>query len=198
MSVVDSISTASPPRSDNAFSGLSSEEFLKVMFAELTNQDPLAPNDTNAMLQQIGTIRSIEADLALTNRLDDIVSQSEMTSAGSLIGKFIAGRDASGLDVAGYVGSVTVSREGIVLNLLSGYSVPLANVQEIFDPSLLDDAASGDDAPGDGDGAGGGGDSPIVPTGDDDGENQDINLITPVGVRPIVPSGNGGVTPTQL
>ena len=42
---------------------LGSEEFLKIILTELTSQDPLSPNDTSALLDQISTIRSIKTIL---------------------------------------------------------------------------------------------------------------------------------------
>ena len=120
------------------FDSVSSQDFLAIIFAELQNQDPLAPNDTQALLDQIGTIRSIESDLELTDKLEDIATRSEISSAGALVGTFVAGRTDNGQDVVGYVDSVSVTREGLRLNLGTGFSVALQNVDEIVDPTLLE------------------------------------------------------------
>src|SRR5690606_4634632 len=47
----------------NAFSGLTSEQFVEIMMTEMQGQDPLEPNDSEAMLNQIANIRSIQSDL---------------------------------------------------------------------------------------------------------------------------------------
>ena len=70
----------------DAFGALGSEEFLKIILTELTSQDPLSPNDTSALLDQISTIRSIESDIALGDRLDAIVTENQLTSAAGMIG----------------------------------------------------------------------------------------------------------------
>jgi hypothetical protein len=131
---------ASVTTSENAsgFDDVTSEDFLQIMFAELTNQDPLAPNDTQALIDQIGTIRAIESDLELTEKLEDIATRSEISSAGTLVGTFVAGRTDNGQEVVGYVDSVSVSREGLRLNLGTGFTVALQNVDEIVDPTLLE------------------------------------------------------------
>jgi len=141
--ISSSLGASSQARSSSdAYSSLNSEEFLKIMFTELTNQDPLAPNQTKDILEQLSTIRSIESDVTLGKTLDNLVKQNEITAAGSLVGKFVAGRSSGGQNVAGYVGSVSVTREGTMLNLGGGVSVPLSRVEEIIDSSVVD-AATG-------------------------------------------------------
>lgn len=133
-----SLTSSDGTGSTGGFDSVSSEDFLAIIFSELQNQDPLSPNDTQALIDQIGTIRSIESDLELADKLEDIATRSEISSAGSLVGTFIAGRTDNGQDVVGYVDSVSVSREGLRLNLGTGFTVALQNVDEIVDPSLLE------------------------------------------------------------
>jgi len=137
---------AAPSDGNDAFSAMSSVDFMKIIFTELTNQDPLAPNETKDLLEQISIIRSIESDLSLSRELKAMVRQNEITSSSSLVGKFVTGLTSSSTSVAGFVDSVTITREGIRLNLSSGYSIALDAVQEIVDPDII---AIGDpDAPG--------------------------------------------------
>jgi flagellar hook assembly protein FlgD len=141
MSAISGAGTTSTPRSSSdAFSQLSSEEFLKVIFKELANQDPLAPNDTKEILQQISTIRSIESDISLSKRLDQMVKQNEISSSSAMVGKFIKGRSDGGARVGGFVNSVNVTTDGVLLNLGNNIRVPLKNVEEIVDPELVQPA----------------------------------------------------------
>ena len=73
------------------FNDLSSEEFIKIIFTELQNQDPFKPNDSGALLDQLNSIRSIESDIDMSKRLQSIVSQNQLSTAGGLIGKRVAG-----------------------------------------------------------------------------------------------------------
>lgn len=138
MSAIPSVSAATPPASTNAFSALSSEEFVRIIFSELTNQDPLAPNDTGALLDQLSSIRAIESDLTLGNNLKTLVSQNQLASASSLIGKFVTGLSESGVQVADLVVSVTSTRDGALLNLAGGFQLNMSRLQEIIDLDLLD------------------------------------------------------------
>ena len=56
----------------SSFSSMNSEEFVKIIFTELQNQDPFQPNDSSALLEQLNSIRSIESDMALTDQLKAI------------------------------------------------------------------------------------------------------------------------------
>ncbi len=64
-------------------------QFLQIMIAELTNQDPLNPMENNELVQQIGSIRNIAATDKLSSSLDLVQSGQSLTTASSLIGKNI-------------------------------------------------------------------------------------------------------------
>lgn len=139
MSAIDSIgTTAAPASSGNAFDTFTSQDFLELMFSELTNQDPLQPSDTGDLIDQIGQIRSIEADVNLSSQLEAIVSRSEIASAGNLVGSYVVGLTESGLAQEGLVLSVSVTNDGPVLNLHNNARIPLNSVQEFVDPSAFE------------------------------------------------------------
>lgn len=123
--------------SRSRFSEMSSEDFIRVMFTELSNQDPFQPNDSAALLQQLSSIRSIESDAQLTKQLKAIVSQNQLAGAGSLIGKAVQGLTPDANRVAGQV--VSVARQGDEVSLLldSGWVVPMNNLEAIVDPQAF-------------------------------------------------------------
>lgn len=147
MSAIGSLGTSNPASSTNAFQAMTSEDFIRVMFSELTNQDPLSPNDSQALLEQISSIRAIESDINLSDRLHEITLQNEISSSGALLGTFVQGLTDGGVEVVGFVDSVSVTREGTVLNLSSGFSVPLKRVTEVVDPDLVRTVPDGPPAP---------------------------------------------------
>ncbi len=49
------------------FSEMKTEDFIRIIFAELSNQDPFSPNDSGALLDQLNSVRSIESDTELDN-----------------------------------------------------------------------------------------------------------------------------------
>ncbi len=115
------------------FSELTSEDFVRIIFTELTNQDPLAPNDSSALLEQMNSIRSIESDIRLMERLESLVTQSELAAAANLIGKFVEGMAAGANRVSGTVVSVFREGDNVSLELDSGWRVPMDQVTTIHD-----------------------------------------------------------------
>jgi flagellar basal-body rod modification protein FlgD len=114
------------------YSAMSAEDFTKLILTELSKQDPLQPNDTNALIQQIGQIRSIQSDMDLTGALQSLVSQNEFASASTLIGKSISGLTEDSRRVEGTVKSIRRTEAGAVAELVSGERVPVASLDSIL------------------------------------------------------------------
>ena len=121
----------------NRFNELSSEDFLQIIFTELQQQDPFEPNDSSALLEQLNSIRAIESDIDLTRKLEDIVFQNKLASAGNLIGKTVEGVVPTGDRVVGNVFAVIRQGDEVSLQLDSGWELPADNVQVIVDPAAL-------------------------------------------------------------
>ena len=122
------------------FSKMSSEDFIKIIFTELSNQDPFQPNDSAALLEQLDSIRSIEADLKLTEQLQSLVFENQLASASGMIGKFIGGLANDNQRVAGFVVSVIRQGDQVNLELDNGWVVPIGGVETVIDPDQLPEA----------------------------------------------------------
>lgn len=120
--------------SSSGFSSLSSGDFTKLIFEELTNQDPLAPSDTNTLIQQVANIRSIQSDMDLSSRLGSLVDQQEFTAASSAIGKLVSGLTDDNQRVTDVVRSVVRMSDGTVLALADGSFVSFDRVDLIREP----------------------------------------------------------------
>ena len=117
------------------FNDLSSEEFIKIIFTELQNQDPFKPNDSGALLDQLNSIRSIESDIDMSKRLQSIGSQNQLSTAGGLIGKRVAGLNVESERVGGTVKSVARTGDEVGLILDNGWIIPMDNVEFIDSPT---------------------------------------------------------------
>lgn len=125
------VGAAAASAADNKFAELSSSEFLEVMFTELQNQDPLEPQDSGALLEQLSSIRNIESQLNLQKTMETIVSQNQLSSASSFIGQEITGLDVENDNVTGLVASVRVSGKDVLLELDTGETVNMNQVTRI-------------------------------------------------------------------
>jgi len=139
-SAIDSALNASAPTpsvTPSRFSELSSEEFIKIIFTELSNQDPFKPNDSAALLEQLNSIRSIESDINLTDQLKTLVTENQLASASTMIGKFVGGLTEGNDRVAGFVVSVIRQGSDINIELDNGWIVPISGVETVIDPDQI-------------------------------------------------------------
>ena len=134
MSQIPSVAPIDPAlqsRTANQFSELSSEDFIRIMFTELSNQDPFQPNDSAALLEQLNSIRSIESDLQLMEQLKSLVTENQLASASSMLGRLITGKTADFGRVTGEVVSVAREGETISLALKDGSIVPFSSIETV-------------------------------------------------------------------
>lgn len=131
MPIPESPGTA--PAGPNAFSALGTDAFVRIIFTELSRQDPLAPNDTGTLLEQIATLREMQSSMDLSSRLTALVAWQELASAAGLIGRRVSGLNALAQRVEGVVRSVTRTPEGVVLTLTDGHHLRIRDLDEILE-----------------------------------------------------------------
>ncbi|MGP1271913.1 MAG: flagellar hook capping FlgD N-terminal domain-containing protein [Phycisphaerales bacterium] len=119
---------------DKGYSSLDSDQWTRIILEELGNQDPLEPNDTGALLDQLSTIRSLESDTELNETLSRLVDRSEFTTAAGLIGNRVTTVDDGAL--AREVVSVSQSADGVTVTLDNGRSVPLSSIATVSGPGV--------------------------------------------------------------
>jgi len=112
-------------------------DFLKLMIAELQQQDPLDPMKNSEMLQQLNQIRSIGATDQLTHTLKAVLIGQNLATASSLIGKDVRALTDEGLDISGRVERVTVTpasdnTASSVRVHIGDQRIALSNVREIL------------------------------------------------------------------
>ena len=127
----------------SGFSAMKSEDFVKIIFTELQNQDPFQPNDSAALLDQLNSIRSIESDMQMTQQLESIVLQNQLAGAGNLIGRYVQGIAEGGLRVDGNVISVVRQGDRIGVELDTGWIIEVEQIELIVDQSALNPPGSG-------------------------------------------------------
>jgi len=132
MSAISSTGSAgSQVSSDNAFSSIKSSDFIRIMLSELRNQDPFQPQDSSKLLEQLSSLRNIESQVSLQDKLESMVLQNQVSTAGGMIGKLVAGLDDQNNSVVGLVTSVRIQGGKAQLELDSGKSLSIDRVTDI-------------------------------------------------------------------
>ncbi len=142
--IVGNDTTTNSAGNVNRYSELTSEDFIKIMMTELTNQDPTEPQDSGALMGQIESLRSIESNMNLMSEISNLVGQNQFASAANLIGKFVVGHDENQQAIQGNVKSAGVEGDKIILTLESGERMSFDSVEHISGNT----GSGGDDLPG--------------------------------------------------
>lgn len=102
-----SVTTGSTPGGNRTLgnNALGKEQFLKLLTAQLANQDPLSPTDNQAFIAQLAQFASVEQASATNERLDSLIlaqAAANQTNVANLVGKDVVYRtDAVTLPAAG-------------------------------------------------------------------------------------------------
>ncbi|MFG0330953.1 MAG: flagellar hook capping FlgD N-terminal domain-containing protein [Phycisphaerales bacterium] len=120
----------------NRFENMSSEDFLRIMFTELTSQSPLDPQDSNQIMEQISLVRDIESNVKLMDKLESLVSQNEFAAAGGLIGQTVEGLNEELFSVTGRVTSVSKEGDLVILTLDTGDRMRFSNMTAVHENHL--------------------------------------------------------------
>ncbi len=83
---------------------LGKDDFLKLLVAQMQNQDPLSPMDNKDSIAQLATFSSLEqmnniaASMdALNRNMANFSQQSSLTQGAAMIGKWVSGIDTDGV-----------------------------------------------------------------------------------------------------
>lgn len=130
---VDSVAAASSTATTGTGQGIGAMtglDFLKLLITELSNQDPFEPMKNQDLLEQLSAIRSLEANMTLSQNIGALVGNQELASATVLIGRTITGLSTAGLLVEGTVERVILDASGVRVQI-GAYEVPLGSITKV-------------------------------------------------------------------
>ena len=103
--------------SNNSLNELDMDDFLKLMIAEMQNQDPLNPLENAELIAQISQIREVGATEQLTETLNSVLLGQNISSATNLIGADVVALNDNGERVSGNVRVVSITNGQPTLDL---------------------------------------------------------------------------------
>ena len=98
------------------------QSFLKLLIAEMKNQDPTKPMDSTQYVAQLATFSQVEQSVQSNTKLDQIMQSSALSQADAIIGRSITSADGK---TTGIVASVTLASSGLIAVLQDGTKVPV-------------------------------------------------------------------------
>jgi len=125
-------SLSSSSSTKDRFEDLGVEDFLRLMVAQLQNQDPLNPSDNQDMLNQLNAMRQIVSSDKLANSMEAIMLGQSVATASNLLGKTVKGTNQLGEETTGTVDRV-VFESGTPKVYVGLYALQLDSITEITD-----------------------------------------------------------------
>ena len=95
--------------------GLDGDAFMNLLVTQLRYQDPLAPTDTQGLLQNTSMLAQTEMLTKVSQMQQQLLGLQRATMATDLIGEHVAGVTQAGVAIEGTVDSVRFSAAGPVL-----------------------------------------------------------------------------------
>ncbi|MDN2567257.1 flagellar hook assembly protein FlgD [Aquibium sp. A9E412] len=93
------------------------QAFLKLLVAEMKNQDPTSPMESTDYVAQLASFSQVEQSVQMNGKLDQLLQASALSQAGSIIGREIVSADGA---VSGTVSEVRLFSDGVVAVLENG------------------------------------------------------------------------------
>src|SRR5919199_3884136 len=118
---------------------LGKQDFLKLLMAQMQNQDPLKPMDDSQMIAQMAQFSSLEETQALRQTIQQSANSGVVAQAASLIGKYIKATQADSSTVSGAVTGVRFeSTDGAVSPIVqvAGQDVDYSTINQISSTPL--------------------------------------------------------------
>lgn len=102
---------------------LNYDSFLKLLVAQMKNQDPTDPVDASEQMAQLASFSAVEQGIKTNKHLESLIQETSMNQASSLIGKTITSSDG---ETKGVVKAVEVNSDGLTAILENGDKVLVA------------------------------------------------------------------------
>lgn len=116
--------TGTTQNSSGAKAAVDYQTFLKLLVAEMKNQDPTNPMDSTQYVAQLATFSQVEQTVQVNSKLTSLLQSSAVSQADALLGHTLTSADGK---VQGLVASVKLTADGTVAVLASGTEVKIEN-----------------------------------------------------------------------
>ena len=96
---------------DKASANLNYDSFLKLLVAQMKNQDPTQPMDSTQQIAQLATFSQVEQTIKTNTNLESLLQRTSLSEANAVIGKTVTSADGK---TTGVVKEVKLYSDGII------------------------------------------------------------------------------------
>ena len=117
-------------QSQSAMDGLGEDAFMKLLLAQLQNQDPLKPMEDKDFIAQLAQFNSLNQLTQMNQTMEALISAQNLTQGSALIGKTVSGLADGGGTITGTVSGLHLVGGKVILDV-EGQSMSLEMVQSV-------------------------------------------------------------------
>ena len=114
----------------NVADQLGEDAFMKLLLAELKNQDPLKPMEDKDFIAELAQFNSLSQLTQMNQALEDLMTSQSIAQGAALIGKTVNGGAADGTEVSGVVTGLHVAGGRVTLDV-GDQQLPLSSVRSV-------------------------------------------------------------------
>jgi flagellar basal-body rod modification protein FlgD len=119
-----SAAAATSTQSASRKAALNYDSFLRLLIAQMKNQDPTEPKDSTQYLSQLAAFSSVEQNVSTNQKLDALMASMQLNQSVSFIGRKVTSADGA---VSGVIKSVTINSSGLIAMLEDGQTLDLSS-----------------------------------------------------------------------
>lgn len=108
--------------SDAAAASIDYNAFLRLLIAQMKNQDPTKPMDSAQFMAQLASFSNVEQGIKMNQKLDTLMTSMALSQVDDVVGRTIVSADES---IVGTVAAVRIVSGGAVAILEDGRQVTL-------------------------------------------------------------------------
>ena len=95
VSSVSNTATTGTTATTSSASSLDYNSFLKLLIAQLKNQDPTSPMDSAQFVSELATFSQVEQSVTTNSKLDSLLTSQSLTMADAFIGHTVTSSDGT-------------------------------------------------------------------------------------------------------
>lgn len=110
------------PKTTASKTSVDYESFLKLLIAQMKNQDPTSPMESTEYVSQIASFSQVEQSVQMNQKLEQMLQSSTLSQATALIGRTVTSEDGK---TTGVVKEVKLITNGFVALTENGTEIPV-------------------------------------------------------------------------
>ena len=114
---VSNVTQSQSQQSGLAGPSLDYDAFLRLLIAQMKNQDPTKPTDPAQFVAQLASFSNVEQGIKMNNKLDTLMTSLALSQAEGFIGRTVISEDGN---IAGTVAGIRIISGGAVAILEDG------------------------------------------------------------------------------